>query len=73
MATYNIADMIEQVVDAVPEWTAIVTEDRQFTYAQLEERANRLADFLPGQGVEANYPWAREFAVESLGVQAQTG
>jgi acyl-CoA synthetase (AMP-forming)/AMP-acid ligase II len=48
---YNIADLLEHAVDAVPDRTAVICGDRQVTYAQLEERANRLAHHLAAQGV----------------------
>jgi acyl-CoA synthetase (AMP-forming)/AMP-acid ligase II len=52
MVTYNLADLFELVADKVADWDAIVTDDKRFTYAQLEERANRLAHFMQGQGVK---------------------
>ncbi|WP_186382753.1 acyl-CoA synthetase [Amycolatopsis rhizosphaerae] len=48
---YNIADLLEHAVDAVPDRTAVVCGGRSVTYAQLEERANRLAHHLAAQGV----------------------
>ena len=48
---YNLADFIEHTVDAVPDRTALICGERQETYAQLEERANRLAHHLAAQGV----------------------
>ncbi|KAA9158227.1 acyl-CoA synthetase [Amycolatopsis acidicola] len=48
---YNIADLLEHAVDAVPDRTAVVCGGRQVTYAQLEERANRLAHHLAAQGI----------------------
>ena len=48
---FNLADMIEHTVDAVPDRTALVCGDRQETFAELEERANRLAHHLAAQGV----------------------
>lgn len=50
---YNIADLIEHAVDTVPERTAVVCGDRRVTFAELEERANRLAHHLAANGVEA--------------------
>ncbi|MDI5977678.1 acyl-CoA synthetase [Amycolatopsis magusensis] len=50
----NIADLLEHAVDAVPDRTAVVCGDRQVTFAELEERANRLAHHLAGRGVGAN-------------------
>lgn len=48
---FNIADLIEHAVDLVPERTAVVCGDHRVTYAQLEERANRLAHHLAEHGV----------------------
>jgi acyl-CoA synthetase (AMP-forming)/AMP-acid ligase II len=48
---YNIADLVEHAVDLVPERVAVICGDRQVTYAQFEERANRLAHYLADQGV----------------------
>jgi acyl-CoA synthetase (AMP-forming)/AMP-acid ligase II len=48
---YNLADLFESVVDAVPERTALVCEDRRLTYSRLDERANRLAHFLSKSGI----------------------
>ncbi|MEC3974792.1 acyl-CoA synthetase [Amycolatopsis sp. H20-H5] len=47
----NIADLIEHAVDAVPERVAVVCGDRRVTFAELEERANRLAHHLAAHGV----------------------
>ena len=48
---FNLADMIEHTVDAVPDRVALVCGDRQETFAELEERANRLAHHLAAQGI----------------------
>src|SRR5438874_5064062 len=48
---YNIADLIEHTIDLVPDRTAIVCGGKRDTYAQLEERANRLAHHLAAHGV----------------------
>ncbi|MGH9010799.1 MAG: acyl-CoA synthetase [Acidimicrobiia bacterium] len=47
----NLADIFEVVVDAVPEREALVASDRRLTYAELDERANRLAHHLAGAGI----------------------
>lgn len=49
--TFNIADLVEHAVDVVPERVAAICGDRRVTYAQLEERANRLAHHLADLGV----------------------
>jgi 3-oxocholest-4-en-26-oate---CoA ligase len=54
---FNLADLFESVVDAVPDRLALVCGGRRLTYAHLDERANRLAHHLltigvtPGQHV----------------------
>ena len=50
---YNIADLLEHAVDAVPQRTAIVCGDSSVTFAELDERANRLAHHLAEHGVVA--------------------
>jgi 3-oxocholest-4-en-26-oate---CoA ligase len=47
----NIADLAEHAIDAVPDRVALICGDEQLTYAQLEEKANRLAHYLIDQGV----------------------
>jgi acyl-CoA synthetase (AMP-forming)/AMP-acid ligase II len=48
----NIADLFEHAVDVFPERIAVACGDREVTYRQLEERANRLAHHLAGIGVQ---------------------
>ena len=50
---YNIADLLECVVDTVPERVALVCGDRRLTYAEFEARANRLAHAFAASGVKA--------------------
>ena len=47
----NIADLAEHAIDAVPDRIALICGDEQITYAELEDRANRLAHFLIDRGV----------------------
>ena len=49
--SYNIADLFEHAVDSVPDRTALVVGDLKRTYAELDERANRLAHWLQEQGI----------------------
>ncbi len=49
--TFNMADVWEMAADAVPEREALVVGDRRRTYAQLEDRANRLANHLVSLGI----------------------
>jgi acyl-CoA synthetase (AMP-forming)/AMP-acid ligase II len=50
---FNIADMFELVADKVPSRDALVCGDQRATFAELDERANRLAHYLAAQGVNA--------------------
>ncbi len=52
MATFNLADLFELVVDAAPDREALVAGERRLTYRQLDERANRLAHHLQTLGVD---------------------
>ena len=53
MSGFNLANLFERVVDAVPDREVIVSPDRRLTFGQLDERANRLAHALTGLGVGA--------------------
>jgi acyl-CoA synthetase (AMP-forming)/AMP-acid ligase II len=48
----NIADLAEHAIDAVPDRVALICGDEKLTYAQLEEKANRLAHYLIDRGVQ---------------------
>ena len=48
---FNLADLFESVVDAVPDAPAVVAGPRRLTYAALDERANRLAHCLAAAGI----------------------
>ena len=48
----NIADLAEHAIDAVPDRVALICGDEQVTYAQLEDKANRLAHYLIDRGVK---------------------
>jgi acyl-CoA synthetase (AMP-forming)/AMP-acid ligase II len=50
---YNLADLFESIVDRVGERTALVCGSQRCSYAELEERANRLAHALQARGVGA--------------------
>lgn len=49
--SYNIADLVEHAVDLMPERVALADDGRSVTYAQLEDRSNKLAHYLQKQGV----------------------
>jgi acyl-CoA synthetase (AMP-forming)/AMP-acid ligase II len=51
--TFNLADLFEQTVDRFPDREYLVVGDQRRTYAEMEERANRLAHDLADHGVEA--------------------
>ena len=51
MAGFNLADMFEMVADTVPERCAIVDDKKRLNYADLDDRANRLANHLQAQGI----------------------
>ena len=44
--TFNLADLFELVVGEVPDAVAVVAGTRRLTYAELDARADRLADHL---------------------------
>jgi acyl-CoA synthetase (AMP-forming)/AMP-acid ligase II len=50
-SSFNLADLWESVVDAVPDRVAVICGDRRLTFAQLDERATRLAHWMHAQGV----------------------
>ena len=51
MMHFNLADLFECVADHVPEREAVVYGERRLTFAQVDERATRLAHHLQAQGV----------------------
>ncbi|MFI9406129.1 acyl-CoA synthetase [Nocardia sp. NPDC052316] len=50
--SYNIADLVEHAIDLMPDRVALADDGREVTYAQLEERANKLAHYLLEHGVQ---------------------
>ncbi len=55
--SWNLADLFESVVDVIPDRTAVVVANapdgrRSFTFAEFEQRANRLAHVLADGGVQ---------------------
>ncbi|MEW1736149.1 acyl-CoA synthetase [Nocardia beijingensis] len=50
--SYNIADLVEHAIDLMPDRVALADDGREVTYAQLEERANKLAHYLQERGVQ---------------------
>jgi len=49
----QLADILEVIADAVPDRPFIITNDRTYTYAEIDERATRLANYLAARGVKA--------------------
>lgn len=50
--SHNIADLVEHAIDLMPDRVALADDGREVTYAQLEERANKLAHYLLEHGVQ---------------------
>jgi fatty-acyl-CoA synthase len=48
---FNLADLWEAVADTIPDREAVVRGDRRLTFAELDERATRLAHALAAGGV----------------------
>jgi len=48
---FNLADLFESVVDVIADSPAIVADSRRLTYAELDDRANRLAHHLARAGI----------------------
>ncbi|HTM19433.1 MAG TPA: acyl-CoA synthetase [Kofleriaceae bacterium] len=53
MASFNLADLFELVVDALPDRPALVSGARRFSFAELDRRANQAAHLLRRLGVGA--------------------
>ncbi|MGE5287516.1 MAG: AMP-binding protein [Micromonosporaceae bacterium] len=47
----NLADLIEVMADRIGDRPAFMTEDREYSYAEVDERATRLANHLVGAGI----------------------
>jgi len=47
---FNIADLFERAVDAVPDRLALVCGDRRLTYAEFDAEANQMANHLLAEG-----------------------
>jgi len=50
MTSFNFADMFEGLVDAAPDRIAVVADGARRTFAETEERANRLAHHFAARG-----------------------
>jgi len=51
--SYTVADLIEAQARRRPNTEALVFEDRSYTYAQVDEEANRVANWAAGGGIQA--------------------
>jgi acyl-CoA synthetase (AMP-forming)/AMP-acid ligase II len=49
----NLADVLEAMADAVPDRVAVVTSDRDYAFAEIDDRSTRLANHLVSLGVSA--------------------
>ena len=47
----TLADVLEAMADAVPDRIAVATFDREYTYAEIDERSTRLANHLVSLGI----------------------
>jgi len=52
----GIHQLFEESTESIPDAIAVVYEDQQISYRALNERANQLAHYLRGLGVEAEVP-----------------
>src|SRR5262249_27514481 len=50
---FNLADLLERVADTVPDHLAVVHASHRLTFAEFDERANRLAHALASRGIGA--------------------
>lgn len=47
----NLADVLEGMAEAIPDRVAVFTTERRYTYAEVDERATRLANHLISLGI----------------------
>lgn len=69
--TFNLADLFEAVVDAVPDRTALIAGGVRLTYRQLDERADRFACHLRESGIKPGefvgiHAWNRAEWIEAM-------
>jgi fatty-acyl-CoA synthase len=69
--SFNLADLFELVVDAIPDRTALIAGEVRLTYRQLDERANRFAHHLIGAGIKPGdfvgvHAWNRAEWIEAM-------
>lgn len=51
MSTITLPDVLEAMADAIPERTAVFTLEHRYSFAEIDERANRLANHLIAAGI----------------------
>jgi acyl-CoA synthetase (AMP-forming)/AMP-acid ligase II len=51
--SFNIADLFEMVVDAVPEREALICGDYRKTFKQFDDSATQLAHYMASKGIKA--------------------
>lgn len=61
---FNLADLFEHAVDAVPERLALVVGDERRSYAELEAKVNQAAHLLAANGVSVG-DWVGLYATNS--------
>ena len=47
----TIADMFEELVQTIPDHTAVVFKDKKYTYRELDEISDRLGKYIVSQGI----------------------
>ena len=48
---FNLADLFESIVDGNTDKQAIVCQERRLTFSELDQRANRLANYWQSLGI----------------------
>ena len=47
----TISDMFDEIVQAIPDNTAVVYKDKKYTYRQLDEISDRLGKYIASEGI----------------------
>lgn len=47
----TISDMFDELVQTIPDHTAVVFKDKKYTYKALDEISNRLGKYIASQGI----------------------